>query len=217
MMEKLSFSWQNFEKMPIVGIVRGICLEDFKHILPAYIKSGLTTVEVTMNTPNVENLIRHASKEYAGMLNVGAGTVCSIEDLDTAIDYGAQFIVTPLINEEVIKICVSKSIPIFPGALSPTEIYCAWKLGVSIVKIFPASNLGVGYIQDIKGPLDKVGLMPTGGINIQNMQSFLNIGVSGFGIGSPLFDKHLIMAKDWEGLERHFASYVKLIENFRNS
>jgi 2-dehydro-3-deoxyphosphogluconate aldolase / (4S)-4-hydroxy-2-oxoglutarate aldolase len=212
----LSFSWQNFDKMPIVGIVRGICFEDFQKILPAFIKSGLTTVEVTMNTPNVESLIRFALKEYAGILNVGAGTVCSMEDLDAAIGFGAQFIVTPLINEEVIRSCVSNNIPIFPGALTPTEIYFAWKLGAKIVKIFPAGFLGPGYIQDLKGPLDKVKLLPTGGISISNMESFLKTGIAGFGIGSPLFDKALIAAKDWTSLEKHFTCYVKLIENFRN-
>ncbi|MCK9410990.1 MAG: bifunctional 4-hydroxy-2-oxoglutarate aldolase/2-dehydro-3-deoxy-phosphogluconate aldolase [Prolixibacteraceae bacterium] len=215
--EEIGFSWSIFNKMPIMGIVRGICLEDFQKIIPVYVKSGLTTLEVTMNTPNVEHLIKFAVKEYSGIINVGAGTVCSLEDLDVAIDLGAQFIVTPLINEEVIITCVGRNVPIFPGALTPSEIYCAWRLGAEIVKVFPASNLGAGYIQDILGPLEKVRLLPTGGINLNNMESFLKIGVAGFGVGSPLFDKSLIAAKDWEGLGRHFACYVKLIEDFRSA
>lgn len=100
---KAVFSWEKFEEMPIVGIVRGISMEDFIQILPIYVKAGLTTIEVTMNTPDVESLIWYAVKKYSGILNVGAGTVCSLSDINSALDYGAQFIVTPLINEEVIN------------------------------------------------------------------------------------------------------------------
>jgi 2-dehydro-3-deoxyphosphogluconate aldolase/(4S)-4-hydroxy-2-oxoglutarate aldolase len=213
----VTFSWNRFENMPIVGIVRGISMEDFKQILPIYVKAGLTTIEVTMNTPDVESLVNYAVKEYSGILNVGAGTVCSLSDLDSALDYGAQFIVTPLINEEVIKRCVKMNIPIFPGALTPSEIYKAWTLGASIVKIYPAGSFGASYIKDVKAPLDKVRMMPTGGINLNNMQSFLELGVDGFGIGSPLFNKSLVDAKDWNGLETHFGDFVRMIDKFRNS
>jgi 2-dehydro-3-deoxyphosphogluconate aldolase/(4S)-4-hydroxy-2-oxoglutarate aldolase len=162
-------------------------------------------------------LISYAVREYSGILNVGAGTVCSLSDLDKAIDYGAQFIVTPLINEEVITRCVNIKIPVFPGALTPSEIYKAWTLGASIVKIYPAGNFGVSYIKDVKAPLDKVRMMPTGGISLDNMQSFLEAGVDGFGIGSPLFDKKLVKTKDWDELEKHFERFVWLIKEFRNS
>jgi len=210
------FSWEKFNEMPIVGIVRGIAFDDFKLILPIYVKAGLTTIEVTMNTPEVESLIRYAVKEYSGILNIGAGTVCNQSDLDRALDYGAQFIVTPLINEEVIRSCVNKHIPIFPGALTPSEIYKAWNLGASIVKIYPAGNFGANYIKDVKAPLDNVKMMPTGGISISNMKSFIAVGVDGFGIGSPLFDKGIIDSRNWEALENHFSSYVQLVKSAHN-
>lgn len=210
-----SFSWKRYEDMPIVGIVRGMHMEDFKQILRVYTKVGLTTIEVTMNTFEVEKLIRYAVKEYLGVLNVGAGTVCSLSDLNNALDYGAQFIVTPLINEEVITSCVNRNIPIFPGAFTPSEIYKAWILGAKIVKIYPAGNFGASYIKDIKGPLNKIKMMPTGGISTDNMQSFLNIGVEGFGIGSPLFNKDILKSKDWHALEKHFLSYVQIIRDFQ--
>lgn len=210
---KTPFSWEKFEDMPIVGIVRGITMEDFTQILPIYVKAGLTTIEVTMNTPEVESLIRYTIDEYSGMLNIGAGTVCSLSDLDNALSYGAQFIVTPVINEEVIHSCVKKQIPIFPGALTPSEIYKAWTLGASMVKIYPAGNFGANYIKDIKAPLDNVKMMPTGGITINNLQSFLAVGVDGLGIGSPLFDKKIIGSKNWKALESHFSSFVQLVKN----
>ncbi|MGV8092714.1 MAG: bifunctional 4-hydroxy-2-oxoglutarate aldolase/2-dehydro-3-deoxy-phosphogluconate aldolase [Mangrovibacterium sp.] len=212
-----AFSWERFKNMPIVGIVRGIGLEDFKQILPVYVKAGLTTIEVTMNTPEVETLIRYALKEYLDVLNVGAGTVCSLQDLNNALDYGSQFIVTPLVNEEVITRCVARNIPIFPGALTPSEIYRAWSLGAPVVKIYPAGCFGAGYIKDVKAPLDKVRMMPTGGISTGNMQSFLEAGVDGFGIGSPLFDKTIIRSKDWDALEKHFSPYVQSVKDFQKS
>ncbi|NJK94405.1 MAG: bifunctional 4-hydroxy-2-oxoglutarate aldolase/2-dehydro-3-deoxy-phosphogluconate aldolase [Bacteroidetes bacterium] len=214
--KETSFSWERFENMPIVGIVRGIGIEDFKHILPIYAKAGLTTIEVTMNTPDVEALIRYAVQEYSGVLNVGAGTVCNVSDLNNALDYGARFIVTPIINDQVITICVDRKIPIFPGAFTPSEIYKAWTLGAPIVKIYPAGNFGADYIKDVKAPLNKVRMMPTGGIGLNNMQSFLEVGADGFGIGSPLFDKSILNAKDWNALEKHFTGFVEIIEKFRN-
>ena len=212
--KETAFSWERFEKMPIVGIVRGIGMEDFKQILPVYVKTGLTTIEVTMNTPDVEKLIQYALKEYSDVLNVGAGTVCSLFDLNSALDYGAQYIVTPIINEEVITDCVNRKIPIFPGALTPSEIYKAWSLGASAVKIYPAVNLGADYIKNVKAPLNNVRMIPTGGINISNMESFLDVGIDGFGIGSPLFNKNIIKSKDWKALERHFLGYVQLVKDY---
>ena len=211
---KLAFSWKRFEEMPIVGIIRGVSLEDFKQILPIYQQAGLTTVEVTMNTPDVESLIHYAAAEYAGVLNVGAGTVCNLNDLEKALSYGAQFIVTPLVNEEVIQRCVAIGIPVFPGALTPSEIYKAWSLGAEVIKVFPAGYLGANYLKEIKAPLDIIKMLPTGGISLSNMQSFLDLGVSGLGIGSPLFDKALILAKDWVGLENHFTKYVEVFRNY---
>ena len=156
---KLAFSWKRFEEMPIVGIIRGVSLEDFKQILPIYQQAGLTTVEVTMNTPDVESLIHYAAAEYAGVLNVGAGTVCNLNDLEKALSYGAQFIVTPLVNEEVIQRCVAIGIPVFPGALTPSEIYKAWSLGAEVIKVFPAGYLGANYLKEIKAPLDKIKML----------------------------------------------------------
>lgn len=208
--DNMFFSWDKFNEMPIVGIVRGMKMRDLEKILPIYVKAGLTTIEITMDTPDVKLMIRHALKEYSGRLNVGAGTVCSLLDLQNALNYGAQFIVTPIVNEEIIKKCVNKKIPIFPGALTPTEIYKAWNWGASIVKVYPAGDLGAKYIRDIKAPLKDIKMMPTGGIDINNIQSFLDMNVDGLGIGSQLFDKNIVEAKNWSDLESHFCGYTDI-------
>lgn len=203
------FSWELFQRAPIVGIVRNVPLEDVKRILPIFRDAGLTTIEITMNTPGAEKIISYAIENESEGLNIGAGTVCTKEDLELALNAGAQFIVTPIINKKVIKSCVKKSIPIFPGAYTPTEIYNAWSLGADMVKVYPATSLGPEYIKDLKAPMSQLKLIPTGGVGLENMSAFLNAGASGLGIGGQLFDKKLIQDKNWEGLEAHFGQFVQ--------
>jgi 2-dehydro-3-deoxyphosphogluconate aldolase/(4S)-4-hydroxy-2-oxoglutarate aldolase len=131
------------------------------------------------------------------------------------MEAGAQFIVTPVINKKVIKSCVKKGIPVFPGGFSPTELYNAWSYGATMVKIYPATSLGEEYIKDLKAPLNKLKVLPTGGINLENMQDFLRAGADGLGIGSQLFDKQLIKNKDWAGLKSHFEKFVQKLTDYQ--
>ncbi len=212
-MNNQEFSWNGFSKVPIVGIIRNLSFDTIEKILPIYLSAGLTTIEITMNTQAAEEIIRFAADKYMGQLNVGAGTVCNTDELDLAIRAGSQFIVTPILDPDVVRTCVSKNIPVFPGAYTPTEIYQAWKLGASMVKVYPATSLGPEYIKDVKAPLNKIKLMPTGGINLDNIQTFIKAGADGLGIGSQLFDKTLIKDQNWEGLELHFKQYVSKLNS----
>jgi 2-dehydro-3-deoxyphosphogluconate aldolase/(4S)-4-hydroxy-2-oxoglutarate aldolase len=212
-MNKSEFSWQEFNKVPVVGIIRGLTFDEIKQILPVYIAAGLTTIEITMNTDAATEIIRYAVDNYGTQLNVGAGTVCSENDLEQALAAGSQFIVTPIINTAVIKKCVLLGIPIFPGAFTPTEIYQAWELGASIVKVYPATSLGAAYIKDVKAPLNKIKLMPTGGINKDNLEIFMNAGADGLGVGGQLFDKKSIESQNWPALQAHFEEFVKYFKS----
>ena len=212
-MNNQEFSWNGFSKVPIVGIIRNLSFDTIEKILPIYLSAGLTSIEITMNTQAAEEIIRFAADKYKGQLNVGAGTVCNTDELDMAIRAGSQFIVTPILDPDVVRTCVSKNIPVFPGAYTPTEIYQAWKLGASMVKVYPATSLGPEYIKDVKAPLNKIKLMPTGGINLDNIQTFIKAGADGLGIGSQLFDKTLIKDENWKGLELHFKQYVSKLNS----
>jgi 2-dehydro-3-deoxyphosphogluconate aldolase/(4S)-4-hydroxy-2-oxoglutarate aldolase len=212
-MNKQEFSWQEFSKVPLIGIIRNLSMDEISKILPVYQAAGLTTIEITMNTPFAADIIRSATEQYKGKLNVGAGTVCSVEDLKLALEAGAQFIVTPILNPEVVKLCVKSKIPVFPGAYTPTEIYQAWELGADMVKVYPATALGPDYIRDVKAPLNKIKLLPTGGISLGNIEAFMKAGADGLGIGGQLFDKQLIKNQDWDGLLEHFKQYVKYFLN----
>src|SRR6185437_10684406 len=138
--------WKKFLKLPVVGIVRNITIEDLGSILPLYQEAGLSTMEITMNTPGAEQMIRYATEQYGFELNIGAGTVCNQRELEKALRAGARFIVTPITDEHVIRICRQEAVPVFAGAFTPAEIYKAWEAGADMVKIFPATSLGTQYI-----------------------------------------------------------------------
>lgn len=210
-MDKQMFEWNIFYKVPIIGIIRGLSLDVIKKILPVYQESGLNTIEITMNTDNAANIIQYIRKEYP-MLNAGAGTVCTEKDLASAEDAGAQFIVTPITDKNVIKRAVRKKIPVFAGAFTPTEIYKAWELGADMVKVYPAKTLGAAYIKDIKAPLNQIKLLPTGGVGLDDIIAYRQAGADGFGIGGPLFMKQLIAEKNWNGLLGHFKKFVSELQ-----
>lgn len=207
------FSWEKFYKAPLVGIIRGLQMETILKIANVYLEAELFTLEVTMNTPNAASVIATLRRDFPD-LNIGAGTVCSMKDLQMALSAGSQFIVTPILNEEVIKNCVSQKIPVFPGAFTPTEIYTAWAMGASAVKVFPATQLGPSYIKDILAPLNQIKLLPTGGVSRDNVKAYFEAGAIGAGLGSSLFNKKLIAEGDYNGLKEHFISFKQELEQF---
>lgn len=211
-----SFSSELFEKMPLVGILRNFPINQMNKLAEQYSLAGLTTLEITMNSKGADQSIASLVKEFQGQLNIGAGTVCSLEDLDKALSAGANFIVTPIIDEAVIQKCSASNIPIFPGAYTPTEIYKAWSLGASMVKVFPASKLGPDYIKEVLAPLNHIKLMPTGGISLDNMKAFMKAGARGFGIGSQLVPKNMVENEDWKALNKHFSVFVQKYNEFLN-
>ncbi len=211
-MDRSIFSWDLFNKMPVVGIIRNLTVGDINFVLPIYKQAGFTTIEITLNTPEALSVISSLALEYKGELNVGAGTVCTLDDLAAAITAGANFIVTPIFKAEVVKKCVSMEVPIFPGAFSPTEIYEAWELGASMVKLYPASVVGSDYVSAVLAPLNKVKLMPTGGIHLSNMLAFMKAGATSLGIGSELFDKKIIQKRDSEAMLNHFTLFAQQMQ-----
>ena len=208
-----SFSWKKFDTMPVIGIMRNFKQSDIENILPLFADNGLNTIEVTMNSAGATESIQFARQAFGDKLNVGAGTVCTMHDLDTALEAGAQFIVTPIVSMPIIERCKQLSIPIFPGAYTPTEIFTAWTAGADMVKVFPMTGNAIEYIKAVRGPLPEVKLLPTGGINLQNCAAFFHAGASGVGVGSQLFDNKLIEGKDWTALGKHFAAFASAVRS----
>ncbi|MBT3286981.1 MAG: bifunctional 4-hydroxy-2-oxoglutarate aldolase/2-dehydro-3-deoxy-phosphogluconate aldolase [Victivallales bacterium] len=201
---------ETFAAFPIVGILRGFPLELTREIARESANAGLLALEVTMNTPGAAEQIAALVQDMGDRLCVGAGTVTSVEEFLAARDAGAGFIVTPNLELEVLRLCREAGIPAFPGAMTPTEIVTAWTHGATMVKLFPAGALGPGYLKAVKAPLDRIPLLPTGGVSLENAAAFLAAGASGFGIGSPLFARARMEARDWAWLRERIAAFQEL-------
>lgn len=212
-----TFSHNLLTKMPLIGIMRNLPEQHVETIAEKYYHAGLTCLEITMNSPNACEQIAHLAALYAGKLNIGAGTVCSMSDLEKALKSGAQFIVTPVIHDEVIKTCISEDVPIFPGAYTPSEIYKAWSLGATMVKLFPAGDLKPRYIKEVMAPLDFVSLVPAGGITLDNFTEFLANGAKAVGIGSAFFPKNIIQNENWDLLSNTFIHFVERYNAYINT
>ena len=202
------FSWDLFHELPIVGILRGFDAAAVIPMTAAAYRGGLRTVEVAMNTEGAEELIRALRAEFDDRMNVGAGTVRDMDELAAALDAGAEFVVTPVVLPGVIAACREQSVPVIPGAFTPTEIHTAWSLGADLVKFFPAGRFGPSYVREVLAPLDHVRLVPTGGVRIDNLAEFFRCGAAGVGVGTTLFDRQRVAARDWEWLEQQAGRYA---------
>ena len=202
-----SFSPELFERLPIVAILRGLSAENLRPVVEAVCEGGLTTLEITMNTPGATEQIRTACRVAGSALNIGAGTVTNVRLLEEALAAGASFIVTPTVAIPVVERCVELKVPVFPGAFSPTEIRLAWELGATMVKVFPADMLGPGYLRSLKAPLPQLRLMPTGGVDLVTLDAYARAGADAFGVGSPLFRPERIAAQDWAWLRNQCRAF----------
>lgn len=203
----MSFSPDRFRELPVVGILRGFPLEILPPLIEATMEGGLTTIEVTMNTPGAAEQIETITRLAGDRMNVGAGTVTTMDELEAALEAGASFIVTPIVVPEVVRRCVERQIPVFPGAFTPTEIFTAWQLGATMVKVFPANQLGPSYIKNVKAPLDQIDLLATGGVTVESLADYAAAGASGFGVGSPLFHQDRIAARDWPWVQQQAGRF----------
>jgi 2-dehydro-3-deoxyphosphogluconate aldolase / (4S)-4-hydroxy-2-oxoglutarate aldolase len=168
----------------IVAILRGAQPKEVFSIVEALFKGGIRLVEITLNSENALVLINEISTKMRDKMLIGAGTVLDLASAEAAISSGAQFIISPSLNVEVIKYVRQKNLVVIPGAYTATEILTAFNAGADIVKVFPAGS--PQYIKDLRGPLSHIPLMPTGGINILNIREFQKAGAVAFGVGSSL-------------------------------
>jgi 2-dehydro-3-deoxyphosphogluconate aldolase/(4S)-4-hydroxy-2-oxoglutarate aldolase len=195
----------------LIAIVR---LADADLLLPtaeALRAGGVEVIEFTLTTPGALEQLRVARQHFGDTVILGAGTVLDAEAARQAAEAGAQFIVAPNVDPAVIRLCHRRryNLPVIPGALTPTEIVAAWTAGADLIKVFPASVGGPGYIREVLAPLPHVRLVPTGGVTTENVTEFLNAGAVAVGVGSGLVDKAAVAAKDWPTLTergRHFVA-----------
>ncbi|NAO99760.1 bifunctional 4-hydroxy-2-oxoglutarate aldolase/2-dehydro-3-deoxy-phosphogluconate aldolase [Halomonas sp. MG34] len=174
------------EDKKLIAILRGYNTADSIAIAKALHAGGITTLEVTLNSPSPFQTIEKISSELGDEVIVGAGTVLDAESARLAISAGAQFILSPTFDRETIKLTKRYGKVSIPGAFTPTEILNAFEEGADIIKVFPASTLGPSFVKDLRGPLPQLKLLPTGGVTVENVASFIKNGAVGVGLGSSL-------------------------------
>ncbi|MFA5275857.1 MAG: bifunctional 4-hydroxy-2-oxoglutarate aldolase/2-dehydro-3-deoxy-phosphogluconate aldolase [Candidatus Omnitrophota bacterium] len=199
----------DFKKLPILGILRGIELSSVEPLVETIISSGLKTIEITMNTQGAPELIKQAQSIALGRLTIGAGTVLNLQDLEKALSAGASFIVSPVLVDSVMEYCVKNKVPVFPGALTPAEIYKAWGSGATMVKVFPAKVFGPGYFREIKGPFPNIELLACAGVTAQNLHEYLSSGASAVTFGASVFRQEWLKNKDYEKIGSAIKEFVR--------
>jgi 2-dehydro-3-deoxyphosphogluconate aldolase / (4S)-4-hydroxy-2-oxoglutarate aldolase len=207
------FDLHRFELAPVIGILRGVKEESLQGVAEASIKGGLRFLEITLNTPDSFHLIKKATDKYAE-LTIGAGTVLSAEEAKKVFDSGAQFIVAPDFDEEVAAFCVENKLAYFPGALTPTEIQRAWKSGATMVKVFPASQMGPDYFKQVKGPFDKVKLMAVGGVNPGNIKKYLGAGADAVALGGSIYSVERMENGKFPEIQKDIEEFMFEVKTF---
>lgn len=193
----------------IVAVIRTNDGDELVSICEALVEGGVVGVEITMTSPGATEAIYQASKVLQGKAVIGAGSVLDPETARVAMLAGADFIVSPILNKDVIAMCKRYGKIVIPGAFTPTEILSAWEAGADVVKVFPATKLGPSFFKDVRGPLPQVKMTPTGGIDIKNLGDFLKAGAVFVGVGSALVNKNIVAEKNWAGLTSLAADYIK--------
>ncbi|MCU0704981.1 MAG: bifunctional 4-hydroxy-2-oxoglutarate aldolase/2-dehydro-3-deoxy-phosphogluconate aldolase [Fimbriiglobus sp.] len=197
----------------LVAVVRAPDPTHLVQVIQALADGGVTVAEVTFTVPDAVGVIRAAKKELGDRVLLGAGTVLDAETARAALLAGAEFIVSPTVNLDVIKLCRRYDKLVFPGAFTPTEILTAWEAGADVVKVFPADVLGPQYFKAMKGPLPQVKLMPTGGVDLNTAAEYLRAGACCLGVGSQMVDPKAVARQDYEylrGLAWQYTQAVRL-------
>jgi 2-dehydro-3-deoxyphosphogluconate aldolase / (4S)-4-hydroxy-2-oxoglutarate aldolase len=192
-----------------IAIVRLDDLSEALQLTQALLDGGITRLEFTLTNKKANNVITEMRHTFGDKLTIGAGTVLDAENAHDSIEAGAQFLVTPALLPEVIAAGRAKDIPAVCGAFTPTEILTAWRAGASLVKVFPAGQLGPGYFKDVLAPLPDIPLVPTGGVNLETCGAFLAAGAYTVAVGSSLVGKDIVRRKDWLALTDLARRYVE--------
>ena len=199
----------------VVAIVRSPDAAQLVEVARAVADGGVTVVEITMTVPDALDVLRQVRRALGDRVLLGAGTVLDPETARAALLAGAEYLVAPTVNLDVIRLCQRYDKLVMPGAFTPTEILTAWEAGADIVKVFPADVLGPAFFQAMRGPLPQVRLMPTGGVDLDTAADFLRAGACCLGVGGQLVEPKAIAARDFDRIRDLARRYAAVVAEFR--
>ncbi len=199
----------------LVAVVRADSPTQLVGVVRALAEGGVTAAEITFTVPDAPEVIRQVRRELGDSIVLGAGTVLDTETARIAILAGAEYLVSPTLNLDVIRLAHRYDKAIMPGAFTPTEVLTAWEAGADVVKVFPAEIGGPPYLKALRGPLPQVRLMPTGGVDLTTAEAFLKAGACCLGVGSSLVEPKAVAAGDFARLTSLAAQYAAIVKKFR--
>jgi 2-dehydro-3-deoxyphosphogluconate aldolase/(4S)-4-hydroxy-2-oxoglutarate aldolase len=201
----------------IVAVVRSPDSQQLVEVVRAQADGGVTVAEITMTVPGALDVLRQVRQALGERVLLGAGTILDPETARAALLAGAEYIVAPTVNLDVIRLCQRYDKLVMPGALTPTEIALAWEAGADIVKVFPAEVVGPAFFKAMRGPLPQIRLMPTGGVDLTTAAAFLNAGACCLGIGSQLVEPAAVAARNFDRLRELARQYVAIVQKSRQT
>lgn len=201
----------------VVAVIRKVPEDKIESLTRCLIRGGINALEITVDSPNGFNIIKNLTTKFSNQAIIGAGTVLDSSSAQLAINYGAEFIVSPCLNAEVIRTTLRYGKISIPGIMTPSEALTAVENGADIVKVFPAESVGPRFIKNLKGPLSQVPIITTGGINLNNVSDYIRAGSMAVGIGGNLINNKLISTGDFEEIEEIAKQYVKTVKQVREN
>jgi 2-dehydro-3-deoxyphosphogluconate aldolase / (4S)-4-hydroxy-2-oxoglutarate aldolase len=209
-MSKLA-DFQRVTDSGIVAVLRAESGEILTDVAEALLAGGVECIEVTFTVPGAVRVIEQVADRWGDRILLGAGTVLDAETARAALLAGARFVVSPIVNLEVIRLCQRYDRLAMPGAFTPTEVVTAWEHGADIVKVFPSDITGPQYLKALRGPLPQVKLMPTGGVNLDTAGEFLRAGACALGIGGSLVEAAAVRRRDFDRITDLARKYVEIV------
>src|SRR5271167_4594197 len=201
----------------IVAVVRSPDSAQLVEVVRALADGGVDVVEITMTVPDALEVVRQVRQALGDRLLLGAGTILDTETARAALLAGAEYLVSPTLNLDVIRLCRRYDKLIMPGAFSPTEILTAWEAGADIVKVFPAEVVGPAFFKAVRGPLPQIRMMPTGGVDLTTASAFLKAGACCLGVGSQLVEPRAIADRNFDRIRELAKQYVDLVQKARHA
>ena len=199
----------------IVAVVRSADSTHLVEVIRALAEGGVTVAEVTFTVPNALDVLRQARRSLGDNVLLGAGTVLDTETCRAALLAGAEFIVAPTLNLDVIRLCNRYGKVVMPGAFTPTEILAAWEAGADVVKVFPADMLGPAFFKAMRGPLPQIRLMPTGGVDLSTAGDFIKAGACCLGVGGQLVEPKAVAERNFDRIRDLARQYVEAVKRAR--
>ena len=213
-MSKLS-DLERVQRSGIVAVIRAASGEMLCDVAEALVAGGVEVMEVTFTVPRAHKVLEQVAERLGDKILLGAGTVLDPETARVALLSGAEFIVSPTLSLDVIRLCRRYDKLVMPGAFSPTEVLTAWEAGADIVKVFPSDVTGPAYLKALGGPLPQIRLMPTGGVTLETAPAFLRSGAYALGVGSSLVDPKAIASGQLQSIEKLARQFVEVIRATR--